>query len=237
MFDDSVSWPLAPGVWDFDPCEAKTRTEPPSPVHRHSQWQPLRSDTCSSASSSSSCSSSLSTESEFDELLLRAPRLPNRPLLSSSPVPCESYEPDAIASVEGTRPPYTSRYCALGLQLSAHLPTPPVSPMAKRRRLEETQETVSTEERGRTLQRSRRAHNSPSPRRPSTSSEQQTREPRPIVHRASSVPTEPTTEDLEQLAPWAQRIGRGRGRSHDLPKHGLRTQGPSAFSFTNLGSR
>lgn len=101
--------------------------------------------------------------------LLRAPRLPTRPLLSSPGSPLMA-GPEALSSivppVEGTRPAAPPRFSALGLDLTAaarpevsYLPSPPASPTAgrgRRRARASTIEASHEEERGRTRERCRR---------------------------------------------------------------------------------
>ncbi|CAK9785229.1 hypothetical protein CC85DRAFT_318317 [Cutaneotrichosporon oleaginosum] len=98
--------------------------------------------------------------------LLRAPRLPTRPLLMSSPnsplIPADSGTCSVIPPVEGTRPPAPPRFSALGLDLTAFAPelsypSPPASPSAGRECRASTLEGPLNEERGRTRERVRRA--------------------------------------------------------------------------------
>lgn len=101
--------------------------------------------------------------------LLRAPRLPHRPLLSSPSSPLisavDSETPAVIPPIEGTRPPAATRFSALGLDLTAAapveacLPSPPASTTAGRGRCRPRASTIERsqyEERGRTRERGRR---------------------------------------------------------------------------------
>ncbi|BEI79634.1 hypothetical protein CcaverHIS002_0101630 [Cutaneotrichosporon cavernicola] len=120
-------------------------------------------DQASLSSSASAPRQQLSTPS-----LLRAPRLPTRPLMSSPNSPLIAADPSMtsssiIPSVEGTRAPAAPRFSALGLDLTAGpelmYPSPPISPTAgrgRRRARPSITERSQDVERGRTRERGRR---------------------------------------------------------------------------------